>query len=169
MEEGLGEILMHGTEKGFFAYLPNRQAASSASRKIEEKMGWLNLLFKDSKGATLGNRPFTLVIGGREPVQGHTDGEGRLRWEVPAGVEKATLFFIYRRFELELDTLPVVQDIAGAQERLNLLNYFAGAVDGDLGPRTRNALKSFQQAHRLAETGEPDEATLRSLEEAFGA
>lgn len=132
-------------------------------------MGWLNLLFRDSTGDPLAHRPFTLVLGGGNPVEGHTDGEGRLRWEVPAGVEKATLFFIYRRFELELDTLPDVREVEGLQERLNLLNYFAGPVDGDLGPRTRNALKSFQQAHRLTETGEPDDATLRSLEEAFGA
>jgi type VI secretion system secreted protein VgrG len=133
------------------------------------KMLWLNLLFKDSTGAPLAHRPFKLVLGGRDPVEGQTDGEGRLRWPVPAGVEKAILFFIYRRFELELDALPDVQEVTGLQERLNLLNYFAGRVDGDLGPRTRNALASFQRGHRLTETGERDESTLRSLKEAFGA
>jgi hypothetical protein len=133
------------------------------------KMLWLNLLFKDSTGAPLAHRPFKLVLGGRDPVEGQTDGEGRLRWPVPAGVEKAILFFIYRRFELELDALPDVQEVTGLQERLNLLNYFAGRVDGDLGPRTRNALASFQRGHGLEETGERDESTLRSLKEAFGA
>ena len=133
------------------------------------KMLWLNLLFKDSTGAPLAHRPFKLVLGGRDPVEGQTDGEGRLRWPVPAGVEKAILFFIYRRFELELDALPDVQEVTGLQERLNLLNYFAGRVDGELGPRTRNALASFQRGHGLEETGERDESTLRSLKEAFGA
>ena len=79
-------------------------------------MRWLNLLFKDSTGAPLANRPFTLVLGGRDPVEGQTDGEGRLIWEVPEGVEKAVLFFVYRRFELELDVLPDVQEVAGVQE-----------------------------------------------------
>ena len=132
-------------------------------------MPWLNLLFKDSTGAALADKPFKLVIEGRDPIVGTTDEKGRLCCEVTAGTEKAILFFRYRRFELELDTLPELAEVAGVQERLNLLNYFTGHVDGDLGPRTRNALKSFQREHKLDETGECDEATLRSLKEAFGA
>jgi len=118
---------------------------------------------------TLADRPFKLVVEGRDPVVGTTDEKGRLRCEVAAEDQKATLFFRYRRFELEFDALPEVAEVAGVQERLNLLNYFTGRVDGNLGPRTRNALKSFQRQHALAETGECDEATLRSLKEAFGA
>jgi hypothetical protein len=132
-------------------------------------MPWLNLLFKDSTGAALAGKAFKLIVEGRDPVVGTTDEQGRLRQEVAAGARKATLFFRHRRFELELDALPAVAEVAGAQERLNLLNYFTGPVDGDLGPRTRNALKSFQREHALDETGECDEATLRSLKEAFGA
>ena len=131
-------------------------------------MRWLNLLFKDSTGVPLAHRPFKLVFGGRDAVEGHTDEKGRLRWPVPEGVEKVSLFFVYRRFALELDALPDVQEVKGLQERLNLLNYFAGPVDGDFGPRTRNALGSFQRSRGLEETGERDESTLRSLKEAFG-
>ena len=131
-------------------------------------MPWLNLLFKDSMDRPLANRPFRLVFEEREPVDGLTDEKGRLLWEVPEGMKKATLFFLLRRFDLELDALPDVNEVAGVQERLNLLNYFAGRVDGDLGPRTQNALKSFQKKHKLDETGKLDEATLRSLEKAFG-
>jgi hypothetical protein len=144
------------------------EVISQTIEKWEQKMPWLNLLFKDSMDRPLANKPFRLVFEGREPVDGLTDEKGRLLWDVPAGVEKATLFFLHRRFDLELDALPDVNEVAGVQERLNLLNYFAGRVDGDLGPRTRNALKSFQKKHKLDETGELDEATLRSLKEAFG-
>jgi Putative peptidoglycan binding domain len=136
---------------------------------MEEKMPWLNLLFKDSTGAALADKPFKLVIEGRHPIVGTTDEKGRLSCEVAAGTEKATLFFRYRRFELELDALPEVTEVAGVQERLNLLNYFTGRVDGDLGPRTRNALKSFQRENALEETGEVDKATVHSLKKAFGA
>jgi hypothetical protein len=136
---------------------------------MEETMPWLNLLFKDSTGVALADKAFKLVVESRDPVVGTTDKNGRLRCEVAAGTRRATLFFRYRRFELELDALPEVAEVAGVQERLNLLNYFTGRVDGDLGPRTRNALKSFQREHALDETGECDEATLRSLKEAFGA
>ena len=131
-------------------------------------MPWLNLSFKDSMDEPLAKMPFRLVFEGQDAVHGLTDEKGRLCWEVPAGAEKATLFFLHRRFDLELDTLPDVEDVAGVQERLNLLNYFAGRVDGNLGPRTRNALKSFQKKYKLDQTGELDETTLRSLKEAFG-
>jgi hypothetical protein len=136
---------------------------------MEETMPWLNLLFKDSTGAALADKPFKLVIEGLDPIVSTTDEKGRLRCEVTAGTEKATLFFCYRRFELELEALPEIEEVAGVQERLNLLNYFTGRVDGDLGPRTRNALKSFQREHALEETGECDKATLRSLKKTFGA
>ena len=132
-------------------------------------MPWLNLLFKDSTGAVLADKPFKLVVEGWEPVLGTTDEKGRLSCEVAAGIQKAILFFRHRRFELELDALPGIEEVAGVQERLNLLNYFSGRVDGDLGPRTRNALKSFQRKHALNETGECDETTLHSLKETFGA
>jgi len=131
-------------------------------------MPWLNLLFKDSMERPLANKPFRLVLEEREPVDGLTDEKGRLLWEVPEGVEKATLFFLFRRFDLELDALPDAKEVAGVQERLNLLNYFAGRVDGDLGPRTRNALKSFQKKYKIKQTGELDEATVRSIKAAFG-
>ena len=131
-------------------------------------MPWLNLLFKDSMDQPLANKPFRLVFEGREPVNGLTDENGRLLWDVPADAENATLFFLHRRFDLELDALPDIEEVAGVQERLNLLNYFAGRVDGDLGARTRNALKSFQKTHKLDETGDLDKATLRSLKDAFG-
>ena len=131
-------------------------------------MSWLNLLFKDSMDEPLSKKPFRLVFEGQDPVDGLTDESGRLSLEVPEGAEKATLFFLHRRFDLELDTLPDVQDVAGVQERLNLLNFFAGRVDGDLGVLTRSALKSFQKKNNLEETGELDETTIRSLKEAFG-
>jgi type VI secretion system secreted protein VgrG len=136
---------------------------------MEETMPWLNLLFKDSTGAALADKPFKLVIEGLDPIVSTTDEKGRLRCEVMAGTKKAILFFCYRRFELELEALPEIEEVAGVQERLNLLNYFTGRVDGDLGPRTRNALKSFQREHALEETGECDKATLRSLKKTFGA
>jgi peptidoglycan hydrolase-like protein with peptidoglycan-binding domain len=38
-----------------------------------------------------------------------------------------------------------------------------GPIDGILGPRTAAALREFQQRHGLAQSGEPDEATLKAL------
>jgi hypothetical protein len=52
-----------------------------------------------------------------------------------------------------------------AQQRLNELGYDVGTPDGASGPRTQNALRSFQQDQGLSVTGRLDQATMRQLSE----
>jgi peptidoglycan hydrolase-like protein with peptidoglycan-binding domain len=54
-------------------------------------------------------------------------------------------------------------DIEGVQNRLVELGYDVGEVDGLLGPKTRAALRAFQQNRGLSVTGLPDGATQRAL------
>lgn len=131
-------------------------------------MPWLNLLFKDSTGRPLKQRPYELNFGTNDMIRDQTDEQGRLLQEVPEGIKKASLSILHRQFFLELDALPDVTEVAGVQERLNLLNFFSGRVDGDLGPVTQNALQSFQRSQALPETGECDATTLNSLKEICG-
>jgi hypothetical protein len=49
------------------------------------------------------------------------------------------------------------------QERLQAAGFTPGAMDGALGPQTRNALRLFQNAKGLPPTGELDEKTLAAL------
>jgi peptidoglycan hydrolase-like protein with peptidoglycan-binding domain len=59
-----------------------------------------------------------------------------------------------------------VQDrevIEQAQRQLKALGYNPGATDGSFGPQTEAALREYQRAYRLPQTGVLDEATLRSL------
>lgn len=49
------------------------------------------------------------------------------------------------------------------QEFLINEGYDPGEVDGILGPKTRDALKSYQGKNGLEPTGEPDLPTLKSL------
>lgn len=44
-------------------------------------------------------------------------------------------------------------DVKIAQQRLNELGYGAGAADGIIGPRTRSALRTFQEQNHLPITG----------------
>ncbi len=68
-----------------------------------------------------------------------------------------------------LNTRPELQKcIAGdlvrsVQESLKGAGFDFGPVDGILGPRTAAALREFQQQRGLAQSGEPDEATLKAL------
>ena len=55
------------------------------------------------------------------------------------------------------------QDIAETQRLLNELGYDAGPVDGEMGPATRQAIRSFQRDAGLPITGEFDFALLNRL------
>lgn len=53
--------------------------------------------------------------------------------------------------------------VKAVQSRLVAIGFAPGYPDGALGVRTRAALKEFQRAHGLPETGDADTATLESL------
>jgi peptidoglycan hydrolase-like protein with peptidoglycan-binding domain len=50
-------------------------------------------------------------------------------------------------------------DVRQVQERLKEAGFNPGPVDGQLGPQTREALKEYQKAHGLPQTGQLDEPT----------
>jgi peptidoglycan hydrolase-like protein with peptidoglycan-binding domain len=50
-----------------------------------------------------------------------------------------------------------------AQRQLKALGFNPGTTDGNFGPQTEAALREYQRAYRLPQTGQLDEATLRSL------
>ena len=50
-----------------------------------------------------------------------------------------------------------------AQRQLKALGFNPGTMDGDFGPQMEAALRAYQQAYRLPQSGRPDEVTLRSL------
>ena len=52
--------------------------------------------------------------------------------------------------------------VRSVQQALNE-GYNAGAVDGQWGPATRDAVRRFQQASGLAQTGELERSTLAAL------
>jgi hypothetical protein len=53
--------------------------------------------------------------------------------------------------------------LANVQVALQEQGYYAGAIDGDLGPQTRGALAAFQADHGLAVTSAVDRPTLQTL------
>ena len=49
------------------------------------------------------------------------------------------------------------------QRALKRRGYYSGSIDGDIGPGSRSAIRSFQSDRGLAVTGRIDSALLRSL------
>jgi len=64
------------------------------------------------------------------------------------------------RTSVDLSNREVRRD---AQRQLKALGFDPGSTDGALGPQTEAALRAYQHAYRLPETGRLDEVTLRSL------
>jgi hypothetical protein len=61
------------------------------------------------------------------------------------------------------DLPPSSQALLIVQSSLTALGYDAGNIDGKLGPRTRAAVRLFQQRTGLPVTGQPDAATRQAL------
>jgi peptidoglycan hydrolase-like protein with peptidoglycan-binding domain len=49
------------------------------------------------------------------------------------------------------------------QRRLAHLGYYHGAIDGDIGPHSRRAIRHYQADHGLPVTGDIDRPLRRSL------
>ena len=64
--------------------------------------------------------------------------------------------------EMPANLTPAQQRIAKLQMALNA-NGAQLDVDGKMGPKTRDALKTFQSAHNLKATGRTDPATMKAL------
>lgn len=53
--------------------------------------------------------------------------------------------------------------VADVQRALAREGYYDGAIDGVIGPVTRNALRRYQRAHGLEGTGQIDQALIEAL------
>ena len=62
----------------------------------------------------------------------------------------------------ELNAFPAVR-LCQIDNRLQRDGYYAGPIDGQLGPMTRQAIAAFQADHGLAITSTVDEPTLSRL------
>ena len=67
-------------------------------------------------------------------------------------------------WSLRLGHLDPLSTNTGLQQRLTNLGYPV-PVDGEIGPETQSALRSFQIVHGLSVTGQPDDATRAKLGE----
>jgi hypothetical protein len=105
--------------------------------------------------------------------KGPLGGDGVLELKIPAELMTAevTIGDVTRTLRIgSLNPLSETDDdgISGAQARLANLGYYVGAIDGEMGPMTEAALRSFQEDSDLDATGELDDATVAKLTENHG-
>lgn len=127
-----------------------------------------HLCFGDARG------PFAheayAVEGLDEPMTGTTDAEGKLTIAAPVDAKVAKVRFEKRGlgFTVLLGEMDPITEPSGVQLRLALLGYLKGTPSGELDDATVNALRAFQEAKSLAQTGAMDEATLGALKDTYG-
>lgn len=61
------------------------------------------------------------------------------------------------------DTVSYASLVRDVQEQLNRLGYGVGTADGEMGPRTRSAIRAFQRKLGVSESGEVDADLLKAL------
>jgi len=133
----------------------------------------LNLQFM-SNDEPLANKPYKLILDNGSVVEGSTDAEGKIsNVSIPGNAKKGKLHIKITEdeeaiYELMLGAVCPHDDLGGVQNRLRNLGYGC-EVTGKLDAATRRALRKFQEAEQLQATGEPDDETMKKLEEKFGS
>jgi len=107
-----------------------------------------------------------------EPVPvktGSTDGDGFVIQSIPPNAISGEIVLHTpdgdEAYNLDLGYIDPVDEISGAQGRLNNLRYSCGVQDGQMSPATLCALEKFQMDYGLEVTGELDAQTKSKLEE----
>lgn len=113
--------------------------------------------------------PYILIIDG-DQRQGTTNAEGDLEEPILPNAKKGKLFLNNDEEEIPLNLghLQPITEISGIQDRLSNLGFECAAEDGEIGPRTRDALTEFQTAHDLPPTGRVNEDMPEELKERHG-
>jgi hypothetical protein len=116
------------------------------------------------------NEPYILNLDGILST-GNLNKRGLLNVPISPSARQAIILVgeEEKEYRLELGGTDPVTETRGIQQRLNHLGFACGPVDGKFGPKTRRALRSFQEKHSLRASGDPDEATLSKLREIHGS
>jgi N-acetylmuramoyl-L-alanine amidase len=149
----------------------NRPTGSWHDFTVEREEPRLKVRLVDVDGTALANQAYQLFIDGEERP-GTTDGDGMVDESIYSWSRTALLKTTVTRgdephdleWTLAIGSLDPHLEISGIQARLSNLHFYEGTIDGNFGPKTREALMSFQSYAGLDPTGVPDAATLKELQ-----
>ncbi len=158
--------------EGDSVFLPDK-AVKNVSKPTDSKHSFkrkgeptrLKLQLMDM-GEPRKNEKYTLTFGD-QVIHGSTDGEGKIDQPIPGETKAATLSLGggAETYAIGIGELDPVDQVSGVQHRLANLGFPCGGEKGELGDATRDALKRFQAANGLEETGEADGPTRAKLTE----
>lgn len=127
----------------------------------------IRIVFKDEEDNPRVGVPFVLKLNG-VLVSGKTNNEGAVEYTIMPDASTGMLTLEgedgAEEYEVQLGFIDPLTEVSGIQERLTNLGFLCGSSEGELGPITREAIRSFQKIFMLKDTGEPDEQTLKKLE-----
>lgn len=124
------------------------------------------------EGEPIKNEPYKLIIDGKVK-EGEIGSDGFVRERIPPNVFKGTLIVgsedNIKKFALKLGYLDPYDTISGVQSRLKSLGYYVGNIDGEIGPLTKRAIRTFQVSKKLEETGVLTIGICDKIREEFGS
>lgn len=136
--------------------------------KEEPVMLRMKILDRDQPVA---GKPFKLKVGSLL-LEGVTGADGGIETEIPPTEIMGTLIVDTGADQLhmilKLGALHPVESPTGVQQRLQNLGFDCGPIDGIVGPRTRAAIKAFQKANQMEDTGRLDPDTRNRLKDKYG-
>lgn len=133
----------------------------------------LRVVLESPDGTPIADQEWTLTVDGKT-FTGTTGADGVMQAEVPVKAKRASVKVRELTWDLQVGGLnpldPDVADggISGAQQRLANLGYAISAIDGQLNEETGAALKSFQAAAEIQESGTLDDATRAAFVKLYG-
>jgi len=131
---------------------------------------------RDDEGVAFEGCDYVLKVG-RRKYSGITGPDGSVFHYVTPSARTGELTVELDRqgypasatWTVDVGHLLPVTTIEGVQARLANLTYDCGAVDGEFGPKTSEALSAFQEATGLSVTGDINDETRDALEEQHGS
>jgi len=107
---------------------------------------------------------YVLIIDGTS-YKGTLDGDGKLQQFIPPDAKSGQLVLSGGKeiIPVNVGFLNPIDELSGAQQRLNNLGFFCGNQDGDTDDQTTAAIQAFQLKNGLPTSGQMDGATKAKL------
>jgi len=138
--------------------------------EVEDIQGTGTLLIRleDNQGNAQVSINYTIVFKG-EKIEGVTDEKGIIKQKIPKDVDEGLVIFEGYEIPFKIEKFDPIESIKGAQQRLKNLGYNIGSCDGELGPKTADAIRRFQIDNSLRKSdGQYDTDTQTMLKQKYG-